>query len=93
MSDLSAVIVETNSLVTASTATQSPPVCPPECQLPQAPEMTMRALRAAVLADMGRTITSGWMFGPELASGAVRRVLEDSNGRARRGGRARDGGR
>ncbi|MCE7030956.1 LysR family transcriptional regulator [Jiella avicenniae] len=34
-------------------------------------------LRAAVLADVGLTITSDWMFGPELASGAVRRVLED----------------
>ena len=34
-------------------------------------------LRAAVLADMGLTIASDWMFGPELASGAVRRVLED----------------
>jgi DNA-binding transcriptional LysR family regulator len=33
-------------------------------------------LRAAVLADMGLTIASDWMFGPELASGAVRRVLE-----------------
>jgi len=34
-------------------------------------------LRAAVLADLGLTIASDWMFGPELASGAVRRVLED----------------
>ncbi|MDE1917960.1 MAG: substrate binding domain-containing protein [Sphingomonadales bacterium] len=34
-------------------------------------------LRAAVLADMGLTITSDWMFAPELASGAVRRVLTD----------------
>lgn len=33
-------------------------------------------LRAAVLADMGLTITSDWMFAPELASGAVRRLLE-----------------
>jgi DNA-binding transcriptional LysR family regulator len=33
-------------------------------------------LRAAVLADMGLTIASDWMFGPELASGEVRRVLE-----------------
>lgn len=32
-------------------------------------------LRAAVLADMGLTIASDWMFAPELASGAVRRVL------------------
>ena len=32
-------------------------------------------LRAAVLADMGLTIASDWMFSPELASGAVRRVL------------------
>lgn len=32
-------------------------------------------LRAAVLADMGLTIASDWMFKPELASGAVRRVL------------------
>ncbi|NPU12657.1 LysR family transcriptional regulator [Bradyrhizobium sp. 83012] len=34
-------------------------------------------LRAAVLADMGLTIASDWMFAPELASGAVRRVLQD----------------
>lgn len=34
-------------------------------------------LRAAVLADMGLTIGSDWMFGPELASGAVVRVLQD----------------
>jgi DNA-binding transcriptional LysR family regulator len=34
-------------------------------------------LRAAVLADMGLTIASDWMFSPELASGAVRRVLTD----------------
>lgn len=33
-------------------------------------------LRAAVLADMGLSIASDWMFSPELASGAVRRVLE-----------------
>lgn len=33
-------------------------------------------LRAAVLADMGLTVTSDWMFGPELESGAVVRVLE-----------------
>jgi DNA-binding transcriptional LysR family regulator len=32
-------------------------------------------LRAAVLADMGLTIASDWMFASELASGAVRRVL------------------
>lgn len=34
-------------------------------------------LRAAVLADMGLTIGSDWMFEPELASGAVVRVLQD----------------
>lgn len=33
-------------------------------------------LRAAVLADLGLTITSDWMFAPELASGDVRRLLE-----------------
>jgi DNA-binding transcriptional LysR family regulator len=33
-------------------------------------------LRAAVLADMGITIASDWMFEHELASGAVRRVLQ-----------------
>lgn len=33
-------------------------------------------LRAAILADMGLTVTSDWMFGPELESGAVVRVLE-----------------
>jgi DNA-binding transcriptional LysR family regulator len=32
-------------------------------------------LRAAVLANMGVTIASDWMFSHELASGAVRRVL------------------
>jgi DNA-binding transcriptional LysR family regulator len=34
-------------------------------------------VRAAVLADMGLTIASDWMFAPELASGAVQRVLPD----------------
>jgi DNA-binding transcriptional LysR family regulator len=34
-------------------------------------------VRAAVLADMGLTIASAWMFGPELESGAVQRVLTD----------------
>ncbi|POR50794.1 LysR family transcriptional regulator [Bosea psychrotolerans] len=34
-------------------------------------------IRAAVLADLGLAIASDWMFGPELASGAVHRVLED----------------
>jgi DNA-binding transcriptional LysR family regulator len=34
-------------------------------------------LRAAVLADMGLAVASDWMFAPELASGAVRRVLPD----------------
>ncbi|SNB78673.1 DNA-binding transcriptional regulator, LysR family [Arboricoccus pini] len=33
-------------------------------------------IRAAVLADMGLTIASDWMFAEELASGAVSRVLE-----------------
>ena len=33
-------------------------------------------LRAAVLADMGLTIASDWMFAPELANGTVRKVLE-----------------
>jgi DNA-binding transcriptional LysR family regulator len=33
--------------------------------------------RAAVLADMGLAVASDWMFAPELASGAVRRVLPD----------------
>ena len=33
-------------------------------------------LRAAVLADMGLTIASDWMFSPELASGAIRCVLD-----------------
>ncbi|MET3828131.1 DNA-binding transcriptional LysR family regulator [Sphingomonas sp. PvP055] len=33
-------------------------------------------LRAAVLADMGLTIASDWMFSPELASGAIRRMLD-----------------
>jgi DNA-binding transcriptional LysR family regulator len=32
-------------------------------------------IRAAVLADMGLTIASDWMFAPELASGAVQRLL------------------
>lgn len=34
-------------------------------------------LRAAVLANMGLAIASDWMFAPELATGAVRRVLVD----------------
>jgi DNA-binding transcriptional LysR family regulator len=34
-------------------------------------------VRAAVLAGMGLTIASEWMFSPELASGAVRPVLVD----------------
>jgi DNA-binding transcriptional LysR family regulator len=32
-------------------------------------------VRAAVLADVGLTIASEWMFSPELRSGAVRAVL------------------
>ena len=34
-------------------------------------------VRAAVLADMGLAVASDWMFAPELASGAVVRVLSD----------------
>ena len=34
-------------------------------------------VRAAVLADMGLAVVSAWMFSPELASGAVQRVLKD----------------
>lgn len=34
-------------------------------------------IRAAVLADMGLAVASDWMFAPELASGAVVRVLPD----------------
>ena len=34
-------------------------------------------IRAAVKADMGLTISSDWMFWPELHSGEVQRVLED----------------
>jgi DNA-binding transcriptional LysR family regulator len=34
-------------------------------------------LRAAVLADMGLTVASDWMFAPELASGVVRPLLTD----------------
>ena len=33
--------------------------------------------RAAVLADMGLAVASDWMFAPELASGAVQRVLPE----------------
>ncbi|ALM86010.1 LysR family transcriptional regulator [Bordetella sp. N] len=33
-------------------------------------------IRAAVLADMGLTLTSDWMFSPELADGRVRRLLD-----------------
>lgn len=36
-------------------------------------------VRAAVLADMGLSIVSEWMFGPELRDGQVRCVLEDWN--------------
>jgi DNA-binding transcriptional LysR family regulator len=34
-------------------------------------------VRAAVLADLGLTIASEWMFSPELRSGAVRAVLSE----------------
>lgn len=34
-------------------------------------------IRASVLAHMGLTVNSDWMFAPELESGAVRRVLTD----------------
>ena len=34
-------------------------------------------VRAAVLADMGLTIASDWMFAPELSNGTVRKVLGD----------------
>ena len=34
-------------------------------------------VRAAVLGGMGFAIASDWMFGPELASGAVRAILSD----------------
>ncbi len=34
-------------------------------------------IRAAVLADIGLTVNSDWMFAPELESGAVVRVLTD----------------
>jgi DNA-binding transcriptional LysR family regulator len=34
-------------------------------------------IRTAVLAHMGLTIASDWMFAPELADGRVRRLLED----------------
>ncbi|WP_062018350.1 LysR family transcriptional regulator [Aureimonas sp. AU4] len=34
-------------------------------------------LRAAVLAGMGLSAVSDWMFGPELTDGTVRRVLAD----------------
>ena len=34
-------------------------------------------MRAAVLCDIGVAIASEWMFGPELASGAVRRILTE----------------
>lgn len=34
-------------------------------------------VRAAVLADIGLTVASDWMFSPELESGAVVRVLEN----------------
>lgn len=34
-------------------------------------------IRAAVLADMGLTIASDWMFAPEMSSGRVSRLLEN----------------
>ena len=34
-------------------------------------------VREAVLAGLGLTITSGWMFARELENGAVREVLRD----------------
>ena len=33
-------------------------------------------IRAAVLAHMGLTIASDWMFAPELADGRVQRLLD-----------------
>jgi len=36
-------------------------------------------VRSAVLADIGLTIASEWMFSPELRSGAVRAVLSEWN--------------
>jgi DNA-binding transcriptional LysR family regulator len=34
-------------------------------------------LRAAVIADMGLTVTSEWSFTPELRSGAVKAIMDD----------------
>jgi LysR family transcriptional regulator, regulator for bpeEF and oprC len=34
-------------------------------------------IRAAVLSDLGLAHTPGWLFAPEIASGAVRLVLRD----------------
>lgn len=34
-------------------------------------------IRAAVLANMGLTVASEWMFAPELANGTVSRLLDD----------------
>ena len=36
-------------------------------------------VRTAVLSHMSLAIASDWMFAPELADGAVQRVLEDWN--------------
>jgi DNA-binding transcriptional LysR family regulator len=38
---------------------------------------TAEGVRAAVMSGIGLAIASEWMFAPELASGAVRPVLED----------------
>jgi DNA-binding transcriptional LysR family regulator len=48
-------------------------------------------LRAAVLADQGLAIASQWMFAPELASGAVRAVMDDWRCRIRTCGRCSHG--
>jgi DNA-binding transcriptional LysR family regulator len=45
--------------------------------LPRINVSAAEGVRAAVLSDMGLAITSSWMFGPELVSGAIQRVLVD----------------
>ena len=57
-------------------------VAPGNAATPRSPSGRVRCsaaegVRAAVLAHLGLTVASDWMFAPELADGRVVRVLED----------------
>ncbi|WP_421762476.1 LysR substrate-binding domain-containing protein [Devosia sp.] len=49
--------------------------CLPRTQ--SAVELVADGLRSAVLAGLGLAASSGWLFSSELASGQVRRVMQD----------------